>query len=386
MHCEFRKINKSILILICIMFVILFSCSKTENIDISQSSYIINLNSNIVHKPTCQTVTKMSVKNKIISDEPIENILMKGYAACKDCKPDRDAKYVVSEGINEFERILHDEFGFGKDYTDKVLKLLSNLYEGINTSKRDNYHSNIEYHKLLASTVYQNKNTWSLIAGNYSSKDEVIKQLKTNYNKLKINDKSYFDDKSINDLYDEVIRQHDVKSGNTNDFAHMSTTISVYAHYSFIKDIAGVYVKKYNGITDIEAQSGYIGDICGTNGTKPSMNKDDYAADLDAVNIYKRFVKNKNEMIYEIFLTYYKGIQNNTLNRASEFLENVTIERINQYRILYSNFMLDENGFNYTEENKDYLNRMNYYDNFVEHLLKNDQNFESSKYYSYTEY
>ena len=144
--------------------------------------------------------------------------------------------------------------------------------------------------------------------------------------------------------------------------------------------------KKYNGITDIEAQSGYIGDICGTNNTKPSMNKDDYAADLDAVNIYKRFTKNKHETIYEIFLTYYKGVQSDTINRASEFLENITIERINQYRILYSNYMLDENGFNYTEDNKDYLNRMNYYDNFVEHLVNNDQNFESNKYYSYTEY
>ena len=155
MSYKFRKINKSIFVPICLIFVVLFSCSKTENIDISQSSYIINLNSNIVHKPTCQTVPKMSVKNKIISDEPIEDILMKGYAACKDCKPDRDAKYVVSEEINEFERILHDEFGFGKDYTDKVLKLLSNLYEGININKRNNYDSNIEYHKLLASTVYQ---------------------------------------------------------------------------------------------------------------------------------------------------------------------------------------------------------------------------------------
>ena len=54
--------------------------------------------------------------------------------------------------------------------------------------------------------------------------------------------------------------------------------------------------------------------------------------------------------------------------------------------VSFISIQFKENGFNYTEENKDYLNRMNYYDNFVEHLLKNDQNFESSKYYSYTEY
>ena len=243
-YYNFRKFNKNILMLTCLIFVVLFSCSKTENINISQRNYIINLNSNLVHKPTCQTIPKMSVKYKILSNESIKKILMKWYVACKDCKPDRDAKYIINEEINEFEKILHDEFGFGKNYTDKVLKLLSNLYQGINIRKKNNYVSNKEYHKLLASTVYQNKNTWSLISGNYSSRDEVIRELKTNYYHLKINDKSYFDDKSINDLYNEIIRQHDVKSGNTNDFAHMSATISVYTHNSFVKDIASVYAKK----------------------------------------------------------------------------------------------------------------------------------------------
>ena len=28
-------------------------------------------------------------------NEPIEDIILKGYAACKDCKPDRDAKFIV---------------------------------------------------------------------------------------------------------------------------------------------------------------------------------------------------------------------------------------------------------------------------------------------------
>lgn len=78
----------------------------------------------------------MSSKNKIISNEAIENILIRGYVACKDCKPDKDAKFITSEEIREFEKILHDEFGFGKEYTDKLLNLLSNLYEGININKK----------------------------------------------------------------------------------------------------------------------------------------------------------------------------------------------------------------------------------------------------------
>ena len=34
---------------------------------------------------------------------------------------------------------MYNEFRFGKDYTDKVLKLLLNLYEGINAKKKHNY-------------------------------------------------------------------------------------------------------------------------------------------------------------------------------------------------------------------------------------------------------
>ncbi len=386
MYNKFRKTKRIILLIICFIIIALVSCSKYENIDILQNSYIINLNSNIVHKTNCQTVPKMSTKNKIISNEPIEDILLKGYAACKDCKPDRDAKFIVGEEINEFEKILHDEFGFGKDYTDKVLKLLSNLYEGIKARKRNNYESNKEYHRLLASTVYQNRKTWSLIAGHYSSKNEVISEFNKNYNCLKINDKSYFDDMSMNNLYDEVINQHDIKSGNDNDFAHMSATISVYNYESPIKVIAGAIAKEYNGISNIEVQTGFIGDICGVYGTKPSMNKDDYAADLDAVNLYNRYIANNKQTIYEIFIQYYNDLSNNVINRAEEFISNISIEKVMNYREYYSAYLQKDEKYNYSIDNSDYINRMNYYDNFVEHLTKLDQSFTPCKYFPYTEY
>lgn len=385
MYYRHIKIKKSILLFVYLTLILLFSCSKVENTDVLQNSYIINLNSNIVHKTNCQTVPKMSTKNKIISNEPIEDILLKGYAACKDCKPDRDAKFIVGEEINEFEKILHDEFGFGKDYTDKVLKLLSNLYEGIKARKRNNYESNKEYHKLLASTVYQNRKTWSLIAGHYSSKNEVISEFNKNYNCLKINDKSYFDDMSMNNLYDEVINQHDIKSGNDNDFAHMSATISVYAYDSIFKGLAKNYAVQFNGIYDLEANCGYIGDICGTNGTKPSMNKDDYAADLDAVNIYNRYV-NSEKNVYEVFIEYYKGISEDRINRAIEFRTHIPVETIMKYRNAYSHFLQKNKKFKYKDINEDYINRMNYYENFVSHIVNADHIFEACKYFKYHEY
>ena len=158
-----KRINKKApagVLLICCVAMLLVSCGRVDKIDAAQNTYIINLNSNLVHKLTCQTVPTMSEKNKIISSEPIEKILMDGYVACKNCHPERDIKYIVNIDICEFEKILHDEFGFGDDYTDRVLKLLSNLYEGINNAKKDLKESSYEYHKILASTVYQNWSSW----------------------------------------------------------------------------------------------------------------------------------------------------------------------------------------------------------------------------------
>lgn len=374
---------KRIIIIVCLV-LLLISCDNHNRI--TQSGYIINLNSNIVHKTNCQTVPKMSIRNKVFSSKSIEDILGEGYVACKDCKPDRDALYIINKEINEFERILHDEFGFGQEYTDKLLKCLSNLYEGISIQMHNNYSSTVEYHKLIASCVYQNKRTWALIGGLYSSERDVKSRIKDKFSSLKITDKSYFNEDAINNLYVAIKKQHDVSSNNMNDFAHMSATIAVYTHNSPFKYIAGRVSKKYNGISKIEVQSGFIGDVCGTNGAKPSMNIEDYAADLDAVNLYKRYISEKDKSIYSVFIDYYRGLERNDINRAKEFLVNIPIEMIYYYRAVYLDYLLDENGFMYNINSEDYINRKNYYDNFVAHLINGEQIFTPCKYYNYNEY
>ena len=92
----------------------------------------------------------------------------------------------------------------------------------------------------------------------------------------------------------------------------MSAVISTNAYDSILKIGAGLYAKQYNGINDINAQAGYIADVCGTNGISPSMGNDDYMADLDGVNLYVRFRKNNNDL-YTIFTNYYIGIKNNNI-------------------------------------------------------------------------
>lgn len=166
----------------------------------------------------------------------------------------------------------------------------------------------------------------------------------------------------------------------------MSATISVYAHQSIFKLLAGNYAKKYNGINNIEAQSGFIGDICGTNGTKPSMNQDDYTADLDAVNLYYRYINNRNKSLYVLFTEYYNELRIESTNRASEFLLNIGIKELNKYRDSYSMFLKKNSHFKYDENNADYINRMNYFNNFLYHIINNEQNFVKCKYFQYSEY
>jgi hypothetical protein len=327
----------------------------------------------------------MSEKNKIVTDEKIEEILSRGYSSCKDCNPDRDASFVVNSSILEFERILHDDFGFGENYTDEILKYLSNLYEGIYSLVKNNRRSIIEYHKIIASIVYKKGEGLSIIANLYPTEKTINKNISKYYDSLKINDKKFFSADAIDSLYYAVISQH-IENKRPNDLAHLSATVSTYFNESPINSIASYYAASFNGIQDVYANAGYIGDICGANGVKPSMGSDDYAADLDAVNLYSRYKDNPDYSIYEIFSEYYNGIQNGNVNRAREFLSNISLEKILRYRDIYSNFLLTSNRYNLNVDSPDYINRMNYYDNFVAHLINGNQSFVPHQYYKYNEY
>lgn len=346
-----------------------------------QVNYVINLNTNLVHKMSCHTIPTMSPKNKSLTSDSIEKILEKGYIPCKNCRPDRDAKYVINEDIREFEKTLHNEFGFGENYTDKVLRCLSNLYEGISAKKKNYYDSTKEYHRITANICYKELG-WMMTAGLDTSIKPIINNLGEYFKSIKINNKSYFDSDSIIKVYKSVQEQH-IKAGkgeNKNDFAHMSATISTHFNDSKMKTIAQYAAKQFNGISDIDAQSGYIGDVCGTNNANPSMGNDDYRADLDAVNLFYRYIKYGDKTIYSIFVGYYQDLSKGTSNRASEFLENVSIETIKEYRKIYSNFLYKDANHKYNKNDEEYIKRMELFDAFINHLNNREQSFDISKY------
>ena len=88
----------------------------------------------------------------------------------------------------------------------------------------------------------------------------------------------------------------------------------------------------------------------------------------------------------EIFIKYYNDLSNNKINRAEEFTSNISIEKVMNYREYYSAYLQKDEKRNYSLDNPDYINRMNYYDNFVEHLTNLDRSFTPCKYFQYNEY
>ncbi len=58
--------------------------SGTES---EEEGYVLNTNSRLFHRPSCDSVAEMKEKNKVISGADREEILQQGYEPCGRCKP-----------------------------------------------------------------------------------------------------------------------------------------------------------------------------------------------------------------------------------------------------------------------------------------------------------
>lgn len=262
-----------------------------------------------------------------------------------------------------FLKNMQEQFGFDT----RTGKLLFDLYNSI--EKSDTKDANLEYFKLLASFVYtyeevgydesilwqvfrsgtgpmlnaeefkepltklekEKKLTlndmWHFLVGTYS-RDGLENELKR-YG-LTEEEISYLSE-SVTDNYKYSTREDSQDEKNLQkleqysgkiDLAHMSivmTAILTPDDNIFMKagDVSGIF----NGIYDLRANAGYVGDVYGTAGNGPKLTPDDYKADLDAVNLTARFQTDKNAL--EVMNRYYSEITDGTGNRAKEFAANI---------------------------------------------------------------
>lgn len=270
----------------------------------------------------------------------------------------------IEKALKEtFSKNMEEQFGFDRR-TGEILFRLYNSME-----KSDVKDMNLEYFKLLASFVYTYEKVgydesvlWKIFksgAGpmiNVEKFKEPLTKLEKE-RKLTLNDLwhflvgTYSRDRLENELKRYGLTEDDISclresiednykysSGEkteeqTNyekmkkysgkiDMAHMSivmTAILTPDNNAFMKSGDGSGV--FNGIYDLRANAGYVGDVYGTAGNGPKLTPDDYKADLDAVNLSARLQNGGNTI--EIMNQYYSEITADTGNRAKEFAANI---------------------------------------------------------------
>lgn len=392
-------------ILIVFLFVLLLICAGCSNYDTEYNGKIVySINSNIIHREKCGETHNINKENYRTSTKSVIELLNEGHEPCKVClayylrqKKSIDELMkkigINREVIDNFEKILMQEFGFWpfKEPNNKILQLLSDLYIGIYASKNDCYKANVEYNRIIASIIYRNddslygKYDWAVTANLYTNKEQINKMLNTYYKELYNDPEMIYGKEYINHFIESVRQQHEMANlgKNSNDMAHLSATICAELNNNEKSISLEMYAKRYNGITDIKAHAGYIGDVCGTNSFNPSMNSSDYKADLDAVNVSHLYILNQNKTIYDIFSGYYDDIKRGKINRAKEFIKNVGEETLQNNRKLYENYLTNKYKDN---DLKEYENRLNYFDNFYNHIINNEQIFTPCKYNKYKEY
>lgn len=163
---------------------------------------------------------------------------------------------------------------------------------------------------------------WKEIAGVYDERS--LEQVLEGYGLTKAEVEKLRTDLEDNHDYSQMeTTPHENIYYGKSDLCHMSVICA-----TLLKDnetsqqlAGGAAGWFFNGIFNLEANAGYVGDIYGTMGNGTKLTQDDYKADLDAVNIDKRLKENPN--LINVIGEYYGGISNGDVNRADEFVTNL---------------------------------------------------------------
>ncbi|EDP24422.1 hypothetical protein [Parvimonas micra] len=210
------------------------------------------------------------------------------------------------------------------------------------------------------------------IDGNYmfknpDKKKDIEEKFKKEYAEYK---KVYGEHLTIKDFIDKWNRDKEAYYGK-GDCTHQSITMAtnLYNYYFRPANIVGLMYSSVDSHKLTNELAGWRGDVTSQVVKKPSMNCDDYKADLDAVNILHLCNKDKNKNPIEVYNEYYKGIREGTINRAKMFKKIVGFKYIESE---IQNKVLGNQGYyRFTNEELKKMNPVGY--NFIMNL-KNENN------------
>ena len=229
----------------------------------------------------------------------------------------------------EFKQNLKKQYGFDEQTSDLLWKLYKNI------EKKEGRNTDYVYNRLVGGIIYNDENAqwnnsvleylkdivkWNGTAGpgstggakGYYSIEEQMNRFGLSGEKYEI-------------VRASIVKQYrDANKGKADiDFAHQSitTATNLYDNKNRLANFEGLR-KGYWGDSHQHTNdlSGWLGDV--TIGNPPSMNIQDYKADLDAVNITSIM---KNQRISYVAATnqYYDQLSTNSYSRESEFLKNM---------------------------------------------------------------
>ena len=230
------------------------------------------------------------------------------------------------ENIKEpFIKNMETHFGFDRETSE----ILYRLYDELDMRGEENIDQ--KFFLMLGSITYPYEGTVSrdlmLVPKNLN---DLWYALVGTYRTEKLNEelKRYgLSEYEIEKLEADVKNNHEHKLGDSAyigkaDLGHMSIIMALLLSkeenaWTDMGDVAGVF----NGIYNLEANAGYVGDVYGTGGNGPKLTQDDYKADLDAVNLSARIKAGGS--VPGVMNEYYTGIIVGDVNRADEFATNL---------------------------------------------------------------
>ena len=226
---------------------------------------------------------------------------------------------------------LVQTFGFTSD----VALLIRSLYDKVDNlfPSESNLQRAWKCSRLLGGIVYGNDSSgskakfkWRDVAGQVFSGSEATYFVNTlgyttsQYSKIK----------------NAIGSQHD--DTTTSDFAHMQITLSARLAYKLNLDGFASNIGTFSSDENVSYLAGWLGDatLKNDNGVT-SFGNDDYCADLDAENIYRKIILRYSSV--NALNSYYSNLST-CCNRADIFLNNISYNVVKE-KVFYE--LVDKN-------------------------------------------
>lgn len=299
-----------------------------------------------------------------------------------------------------FINIMVKEFGFDRVAGTALYK----LYENMDMRGVENI--NQKYLAMIASVSYPYDEKYKMSFNylwHYLAGTDTPDQVKTEMLLYGL------EEHEINSVFGCIGANHDNSSKEEEDLtdpllkiylrkidmAHMAVTMATIlkpdeTFFEQLGDLSGCF----NGIYDLNANAGYVGDVYGTGGNGPKLTPDDYKADLDAVNLSAR-LENESNLIL-VMNRYYSEIGKGETNRAEEFVKNfgqgdyeaglaVLIKQANEHMTYLKEHNDLELPIEQIEERKkvvaNFILNLEYKNNEFEKIIKFNENLAEGKDY-----